>query len=40
MSTETANLIVACVSLVVMGITLYIACRTRRYMKESECVNV
>lgn len=36
MSTETANLIVACVSLVVMGITLYIACRTLRYMKESE----
>ena len=36
MSTETANLIVASVSLVVMGITLYIACRTLRYMKESE----
>lgn len=36
MSTETANLIVVCVSLVVMGITLYIACRTLRYMKESE----
>ena len=32
MSTETANLIVACASLVVMGVTLIVACATLAFM--------
>ena len=35
MSTETANLIVACVSLVVMVATLIVACVTLRFMVKN-----
>lgn len=35
MSTETANLIVACVSLVVMAVTLVVACVTSRFMVKN-----
>ena len=36
MSTETANLIVACASLVVMVVTFFITFRMYVYMKESD----
>lgn len=35
MSTETANLIVACASLVVMVVTLVVACATLRFMVKN-----
>ena len=35
MSTETANLIVACASLVVMAVTLVVACVTLRFMVKN-----